>query len=174
MRDYAPLLNGILSAAASALEEQGRPTGRVERTPGQLPAWDDCCEGQLYLRVIEIYPTAGTNSPFPQFDVAQRSAAGSHCGFHLVAVKIGLGVMRCAATVTDDGKAPTTEQVSANADDMMLDMATMLDVLLCTVSKMNGIMAMKMDRWTPQGVNGGCHGGEWGAVLAVDPCVCKE
>lgn len=170
MRDLTPLLNGVLSAAASALEEQGRPTGRVERTPGLLPAWDDCCAGQLYLRVIEVFPTA----PFPQFDAAQKGAAGSVCAIHMLAVRIGLGIIRCAAVLDDKGRPPTPARVQADADEMMDDMATLLDVLVCTVAKMPGVLAFKMDRWQPQGVDGSCHGGEWGAYLAVDPCLCSE
>jgi hypothetical protein len=173
MRDYVPILDGVLSAAASALNAQGRPTGRVERTPGILPAWDDCCEGQLYLRLIEVYPTAGKGAPFPQFDAAQQGAAGGTCSLHALGFRIGLGVIRCAATVDDDGNAPAPVAVTADADVMLDDMATLLDVLVCTVAKMPGVMALKMDRWQPKGVEGGCHGGEWGAVLALDPCLCQ-
>lgn len=172
MRDYSLLLDSVLSAVASALEEQGRATGRVERVPGLLPAWDDCCAGQLYLRVIEVFPSG---SPFPQFDAAQRGAAGSLCAIHLLAFRIGVGVIRCAATVDDDGNAPAPARVTADQDEMLLDMATVLDVLLCTVAKETlGVMALKMDRWQPQGVEGGCHGGEWGVYLALDPCLCSE
>lgn len=172
MRDYEPILNGVLSAAASALVEAGRPTGRVEMVPGRLPAWDDCCEGQLYLRVIELYPTAGQNAPFPQIDAQQRGA-GSRCGFHAVALHIGLGVIRCAATVDGEGNAPTPARVTQDAVTMLDDMALLLDVLVCNAETIQGVQSLKMDRWLPQGVEGGCHGGEWGAYLLVDPCLCQ-
>lgn len=169
MRDYTPILDGILSAASSALNAQGRATGRVERTPGLLPAWDDCCEGQLYLRVIEIFPSG---APFPQFDAAQKGPGGA-CSIHMLAFRLGLGVLRCAATLDDDGNAPYPEHVTGDADEMLLDMATLLDVLVCTAAKLPGVLAMKMDRWQPQGVEGGCHGGEWGVYFALDPCLCN-
>lgn len=173
--DITPILQSVLSAASSALNEEHRSPARVEMTPGTLPAWDDCCDGQLYLRVIEVYPTAGKNSPFPQIDVSQSGAAGSACSIHALAVHIGLGVIRCAATVDDAGNSPTTVAVTSDAVLMLDDMATLLDVLVCVVpSTIRGIQGMKLDRWIPQGVEGGCHGGEWGAFFAVNPCLCQD
>lgn len=172
--DLTPTLQGILSAAASALNEAGREPGRIELTPGNLPAWDDCCDGQLYLRVVEVYPTAGKNSPFPQLDAAQSGAAGSVCSIHALAVHIGLGIIRCAATLDQDGNSPTSAAVTADAVLMLADMAALLDVLVCTVPSIRGVMALKMDRWIPQGVDGGCAGGEWGAYFAVNPCLCSD
>lgn len=172
-RDYSTPLKGILSAAASALnEDPARKPGRVELTPGILPAWDDCCSGQLYLRVIEIYPTMGKGAPFPQIDTTQAGASG-RCSLHAVAVHIGLGIIRCAAVLDSQGNAPTVEAVTADGDEMLLDMATLLDVLVCNSQEIAGIMSMKIDKWEPQGVDGGCHGGEWSAYLLMDPCLCS-
>jgi len=165
--DLKPILRGVLSAASSALIEAGVPTGRVELTPGNLPAWDDCCEGQLYLRVIEIFPAA----PFPQFDANQRGAAGALCAINMLDVHIGLGVIRCAHKIDDDLKAPTPEEVTGDGEEMVDDAMILLNTILCDLKGIKGIMQMKLDRWAPQGVNGGCHGGEWGIHLAVDPCV---
>lgn len=167
--DLKPILNGVLSAASSAFEEAGTAPGRVELTPGNLPAWDDCCEGQLYLRVIEVFPSL----PFPQFDVDQKGAGGA-CAIKLLDVHIGLGIIRCAHSIDDDNNAPTPEEVTSDGFEMLDDMSTLLEVVVCQLEGIRGIMKIKLDRWTPQGVNGGCHGGEWGVHLAVDPCLCKE
>ena len=166
--DLKPILQGILSANASAFVEAGTPPGRVELTPGLLPAWDDCCQGQLYLRVREVFPTG----PFPSFDSAQKGV-NSACAIKLLSVSFAVGMMRCAATLDDNGNSPTPEQVSADGNLMLDDMNTILQTLVCTVPTIKGIQSLKMDRWVPQGVNGGCHGGEWGAMIAVDPCLCK-
>lgn len=171
-RDYSTPLKAILSAAAGALIAEGRPPNRVELTPGNLPAWDDCCEGQLYLRVVEIYPTAGSGSPFPQIDTQQRGASNK-CALHLVAVHIALGIIRCAHTVDEQGVSPTSAEVTGDADLMLLDMATLLDALICTGQDIPGIMSLKIDKWVPLGVSGGCAGGEWSAYLAMDPCLCS-
>lgn len=163
---YAPILQSVLSAASSAFTEEGRPPGRVELTPGLLPAWDDCCKGQLYLRVMEVFPS----SPFPTFDTSQQGA-NLQCAIKMLDLHIGLGIIRCAATVADDTTPPTPEQVSADGVLMLNDMQTLLSVILCTVPTLPRIQKVKLDRWIPQGVQGGCGGGEWGVHLAVDPCV---
>lgn len=170
MRDYSLVLKGILSAAASALNAERRSPGRTELTPGTLPAWDDCCEGQLYLRTIEIFPSG---SPFPAIDTQQRGV-GVACSINMLAVHLGLGVIRCAATLDDNGAAPSPQAVTDDADEMLDDMATLLDVIACTAPTIPGVQQLKIDRWTPQGVEGGCHGGEWGFYIAVDPCLCQE
>lgn len=166
--DLKPILNGILSAAASAFQEAGTPPGRVELSPGLLPAWDDCCEGQLYLRVVEVFPSG---SPFPQFDQEQRGVGGS-CSIKLLAVHLALGMIRCAATVDNDGNPPTAAEVTMDGNEMVDDMQVLLDVIACDLGSVSRIMKVKLDRWTPQGVQGGCHGGEWGFFIAVDPCLC--
>lgn len=171
--DLTPINTGILSAAASALNDEGRAPGRVELTPGNVPAWDDCCKGQLYLRTIEVYATAGRNTPFPQIDTSQSGAAGSRCTIHALAVHIGLGILRCAATLDSQGKAPTPARVTNDAVQMYDDMNTLLNVLVCDVPSVKGVMALKIDRWQPSGVEGGCVGGEWGAYYAIDPCLCQ-
>lgn len=176
MRNYTEILQGVLSTVHTALDDAGRPPGRAELVPGLRPAWDDCCDGQLYLRVIEVYPTAGSNAPFPQIDTQQRGAAGGLCAIHGVAVHIGVGVIRCVATIRDDGSAPSPEEVSADGDLMLKDMDTLLDALLCKVPQADfytsAIHGLKMDRWQPQGAEGGCAGGEWGVYLWIDPCLC--
>lgn len=35
-----------------------------------------------------------------------------------------------------------------------------------------GNMILKIEKWTPQGPLGGCAGGEWTAVISVNPCKC--
>lgn len=169
MRNYKPTLFGVLDKAKVALADN--PTGRVELTPGIQPAWDDCCEGQLYLRIIEIFPTMGKESPFPRIDASQRGAAGSACTIHALAIHLGLGILRCAAVVQKDG-APTDVQVSADASQMVDDMDTLLDVIICQVPGVTGVMQTKLDRWVPLGPEGGCAGGEWSFYIAVDPCLC--
>lgn len=174
MRDYGPTFVGILSAAASALSEKGRGTALVHLAPGNEAAWDNCCEGggQTYLRVGEIYPTAGQGSPFPNIDAAQR---GVGCGVTLLALHLYLGVIRCAHTLDDHGTPPTATEMSDDALSALADMAILLDVISCRVPEVWGVQQVKVGQWTPQGVLGGCAGGEWEFYVAVDPCIdCSE
>ena len=61
--------------------------------------------------------------------------------------------------------------MSANVLDAMEDLDTMLNVIVCKVPEVAGVTRVKVGRWVPQGVQGGCHGGEWTFYAAVDPCL---
>lgn len=169
MRDLEPLLSSILSAASSALNDAGVPATLVHLSPGNLPAWDECCAGggQMWLRLKDAYPTAGPGTGFPGMDAAQRG-----CKIHMLALSLGLGVMRCAHTIDDRGRFPTAAQMSADAAKTYTDLGLMLDAITCVVPTLPGASTVKVDRWTPQGVQGGCVGGEWGFFVGFDPCLC--
>lgn len=167
-RNFRPIYTSILSAAASAINP-ANPVGLTHVAPGLLAAWDDCCSGQLYLRTIEVYPTAGRNTPFPQFDAGQP---GVGCGVNLLAFHLALGVIRCAHTIDDNGTPPTADEMTGDAFDAIDDLSLLLDVISCDLLGLPGIMGVKVGRWQPQGVQGGCHGGEWDFYAAVDPCIC--
>lgn len=174
MRSLEPLLTSILSAAASTLNENTTPVDLVHLSPGNVPAWDSCCEGsgQLWLRVVEAYPTAGPGAAFPAIDTAQKGAGMGACSVRLLALRLALGVMRCAHTIDDQGVPPTAEQMNGDALETLADFGLLLDVITCEVPTLAGAMSVKVDRWTPQGVQGGCVGGEWGFYVAFDPCLC--
>lgn len=166
--DLTPVLAGVLSATASRLNEAERLPGLVHIAPGLTVAWDNCCEGegQLWVRVVDVVPTAGANAPFPGYDTTQRGNCPA-----LLAVQIGLGVVRCVHTIRDDGTPPTGDEMSEDGEAMLLDMGILLDTIQCDVRALPGVLTLKIGRWTPQGPEGGCAGGEWTAFLAVDPCL---
>lgn len=170
-----PLLTGILSAAASRINDQSSPPSLIHLVPGALPAWDDCCAGggQMYLRIVEVFPTAGqgpSGAPFPQFDTAQR---GVGCGITVIALHLAVGVIRCVHTLDDHGTPPTAAQMNGDALAIADDLAVLLDFLACDLPSVPGVMAKKVGRWTPQGAQGGCGGGEWDFYVAADPCLCQ-
>lgn len=171
MRDYEPILTSILSAASSGMASVGVPLSLVHLAPGQQVAWDSCCEGagQLYLRLGDVFPTAGPGVPFPGKDGDQK---GAGCGIRLLAMRLHLGVIRCAHTIDNTGEPPSAAQMTSDAVRAVDDMALLLDVIACVVPGLAGVMGMKVDRWTPQGVLGGCAGGEWTFYIGVDPCLC--
>lgn len=167
-RDLKPILNSILSAAASQLNAAGVPPGRVVLAPGTSPADDDCCDGQLALRVIEMYPTA----TFPQFDQAQRGADGG-C-MHMLDLHLALRVTRCAHTLDSSGVAPTPAQVTEDGNEMADDAMLILEAIVCDIKELPGILGLKLGRWVPSPETGGCHGGEWDFHVAIAPCLCQD
>lgn len=172
MADRTPLMQSILSAAASDLTRENRPAARVELVAGQV-AWDECCDGLLYLRIVSVYPSGGNSSNFPQMDFTQSGIAAT-CAIHMLAYQMALGVIRCSASVDSQGNAPTPAQVSADGAVQHADLSTLLSTLMCTVPSLQGVQTLKIDRYTPSGPAGGCAGGEWGFYLALDPCVTCE
>lgn len=155
------VLAELLTQTGQAYIDAG-PVNGVDRVPalihlapGREEAWDNCCTGQLYARVIEVYPS----SPFP----GRSNASG--CG-DLMAVRIGLGVLRCAAVLDNEGNAPSAEAMTGDTLEALEDMAILLDVLR-SFSVEPWLPGFRLEGWVPKGVSGGCHGGEWTFALGV-------
>lgn len=156
----------LLECADQALTDCDVPAGRVFLAPGTTVPWDDCCEngGQLYVRVVEAYPTAGPGANFPGIDAQQQ------CGVNLLAAQLAVGVIRCAHTIDDDGNPPSVEEVTVDALKTTLDMSILLNAITCCFGPKR--KHFKVNNWTPQGVQGGCVGGEWTLFVAISPCAC--
>jgi hypothetical protein len=153
--DYlGPILTEYVDQAVAALIPT--PGRIVHVAPGAEVAWDDCCDGQVWSRVIQVL-THTTNS---------RSAAGPPCGVDYWIATIGLGVIRCAHSLNEDGSAPTALEVEGDGFDMLADMANLQEVVLCNPNTWNVV------QWLPLGPNGGCHGGEWTFTVQVPTCGC--
>lgn len=151
-----PVLEDYLDSALDALTTS---VNRVVRAPGTSPAFDDCCEGQLYTRVDGITPH--TNGRI-------RPASGPGCGVVGWIVDIGIGVVRCAATVNNNGEPPNARQVSADGDQMSQDMSDLAAMLRCHER------TYEVSEWTALENQGGCHGGEWRFTARVDVAPCDE
>lgn len=160
-----PMLD-LLLCAETALDNCGRPVDLVTIAPGQTVAWDNCCEngGQLYVRAVEVFPTAGPGASFPAIDSQQQ------CGVTLLAAQLAVGVIRCAHTIDDEGNPPTAAEMTADALGTTADMSILLDAIRCCFGPQQ--RHFKLSNWTPQGVQGGCVGGEWNLFVAVSPCSC--
>jgi hypothetical protein len=163
----------VLTCADDTLADGGRACGRVLLVPGELPAWDECCDGFLYVRLITMYPTAGgPNSPFPNQDVRP-----GNCKPLMMASQLGIGVLRCASTVDDGGRAPTAATLTAEARGMTMDASLVLTAIKCCVADMvtsadSWVEQALLGSWLPAGPEGGCVGGEWTLTVAHGSCGC--
>lgn len=162
-----PIMSDLLECADKALQEHGRPARLVHLAPGQQVAWDNCCDGQgqLWVRVISAHPSVGPNAPFPAVD-AQQS-----CGVSALAAVLGVGVMRCAHTIDDRGDPPSASEMTADTLDTTRDMSILLRAVQCCFLP-DRRPTPKVGQWTPQGVMGGCVGGEWQVTVPVGVCDC--
>ena len=149
------VLDDVLSVTAGYLTED---VGRYFVAPGGEIAWDDCCNGQHWLRVTSVEPVI--------------SGAYTPCliGWN---VNIGLGVVRCVAVLDDRGIAPSAAALTADACTILADTSALARALLETggVASVGCVENVTMNTWSPLGPTGGCAGGEWTARLRISPHV---
>lgn len=148
----SPVLTGIVDAAKALLSPV--PRRIVHVNPGEV-AWDGCCDGQLWGRIVAVDPHVSAQ------------AATVACGVDYWLVTVAVGVIRCVETVDDRGNSPRPARVEADGRQQALDLAAIERAVLCDdrVHTVNG--------WTPLGPEGGCAGGEWEFVLRFSTCGCE-
>lgn len=164
MPDVGGVLAALRDCAAAALDPV---PGRVSLYSGAQEAWDDCCSGQLWVRLISAVPgstqTAGARG---------YSQASLPCGALSWSVTAGIGVLRCAATVDDNGVAPAPVELNAETLQMTADVAALSRAIECCGAGIQGIEKLTSVSWTPKGPSGGCVGGEWTVTFLVLACNC--
>lgn len=138
------------------------PVGRAVIMPGNSVVWDNCCDGQLHIRVISVVGSGALSRP-----------AGQRC-VPLFQVRIGIGVTRCAHTVDDSGDIPTPAQMTADAFQTFQDRADIVAALTCQISDEfendNTLGGLQIGDWLPTAVQGGCVGGEVTVVYNQNMC----
>lgn len=154
------IMSTLTGSADSALSP--RPGRVIQVAPGEAVAWDDCCDGQLWARLVNLTPNEGS-SP-------QRRQGADACAVPFFIATLELGIIRCAAVVNDQGVAPSAMQITADGMQGLADMAQLLAVLRCSPYEIR-----QLGNWTPRGPEGGCHGGFWTFTIRLDNCVeCPE
>ena len=146
------LTDELEALLASALDELAYdPPALAFLAPGQNVAWDECCAGQLWVRVLYMHPV----NPLPQ----KVLSTAANCPYPLGA-KIGLGIIRCQSGLErlDEGTFPTEANLTDDAERMLCDAAALFRALQCDQD-------LLVDMWTPLGPQGGCYGGEWTAWI---------
>lgn len=139
----------VLAVVQSELTVQ---PGRAVLAPGVNVAWDDCCEGQLAVRVVNTVP---------QF---QRNARqGCPVGF---LVTLGVSLVRCVSTVNDQGQPPSPWEMDHDGETLMRDMGQIAKALQCF--KPENALSSYLGEWAPAGPLGGCAGGEWMYTVLLD------
>lgn len=147
------ILGSYVDRVLEALPDDRQP-GRVVRVaPGVAPAFDDCCEGQLYTRVVSMVPAV---EKVP-------NGAGVRCNVPAWSVTIGLGMIRCAHTLDDHGDAPAADLVTEDGYEMLDDMLALQEAILHDDAPTRSVLG-----WNPLEEEGGCHGGEWLFTLRLD------
>lgn len=86
-------------------------------------AWDDCCNGQLWVRVTRVFQS----STFPQEDISAQPCGGPY------AAQFELGLLRCAPTITENG-APSVEALEASAQMTYYEAELLRRTVACSLT----------------------------------------
>lgn len=165
VEDFERTVSAKLSALSLAAREalSPRPSRVIEIAPGAEVAWDDCCAGQVWTRLVQIVP-----SPVG-LQTGALGRAMHACQMPFLQATVELGVLRCAATLDDAGRAPSAREISRDGAQGIRDMSALLGVLRCSDD------VAQLGAWTPVGPNGGCVGGFWTVQMLLSNCIgCSE
>lgn len=180
------LTEGILGCVCAQLTETARKvTGqpgcpcRSCVVPGR-PAWDSCdgpdtvegAGGQLSVNVVRMFATT-----VEQFPEAVRNVQNARCApTQLIAVEIGITLLRCAPVVDDRGYLPECGELSASARVLHIDMVSVHNALMCCLPGL-AVARGRGPRWSlgssrTVGPEGGCVGLDQLLTVALDSCPC--
>lgn len=154
-----PVREAMSDLLAAVDVELRHEVGSQFLAPGEQVAWDNCCDdgngggGQLWVRCISVFPG------WPKQDSDQK------CNVRLATAVLGVGIVRCAHTLDDQGNAPSGDDMTADATRIMEDME---DVFSGVVE--NFEWTANIGQWMPVGPDGGCAGGEWSVSVRLQPC----
>lgn len=149
--DLFASLAAVRDAVSDFYDSNGIPLpARRLVTPG-LPAWD--CE-QMTVTAVSSYNVNG----FIQTSVfEQRHDA---VGFSLRALIIDISVVRCVAVMSDTGKAPSVEEIEADALAVAVDEVALREAVRGAVEDgaLPSYTNVALDNWTAITPSGGFGG----------------
>jgi hypothetical protein len=143
--------------------------GRLYISPGLDVAWDDCCNGQAWVRLVSMAPFYGDT----------RRGAAQRCGPDGMVLTMAVGALRCAAVLDDNGTPPSVTQLNNDAAAVGRDAADLLAAITCFDPEAVGLgnvilKPLLVERWDPLGPDGVCVGGEWLLNTTVGACPCPD
>ena len=153
-------LTTLLDAASVAVSGCGEPVEHVGIVHG-TPVWDECCEGFLYIRILQTTPT----NEFPN-----AFAAPTNCDLQLV-MQAEMGILRCAPVMDDNGNAPSASAQTAFVKTVVRDKSILYNVILDHQPDWANYPPV-ITTWSPLEIEGGCGGGAWQFYLDVVLCDC--
>jgi hypothetical protein len=136
---------------------------RASLYPGGEVAWDECdCNGQLWVRLQTVLPAG----------LGQQQAGGQiqPCGVPAWAAQIGVGIIRCVASIDDSGEPPDPVQLTQDTLQASADRQIIMETMGCIVRP--NLEKLVVMNWLPLGPMGGCAGGEWTFQVQVTNCMC--
>lgn len=132
---------------------------RVTLDPGNNTAWDTCGDNTCSSGDGQLWANITTLTASPQQGPCQT-----------ITWAATIGVVRCAATVRDDGTPPSSDAVQADAWQQALDADTIWSALTCCDTRPESLRDVAVVAWVALGPTGGCVGGQWTVRGQLDVC----
>ena len=157
MSTLTALLADLLVHAEEALNEAGQPVGASVIVNGDV-AWDEYCDGLLYVRFTGATPVGGSpRCPLPFLDY-----------------QIFVGVLRCATPFADEeGNPPPTSVLTEEALGVVRDGEAIQKGITCDLDWRPYGDQRSFPGWTTFTPQGGMAGGEWEINVRIVPgCGC--
>lgn len=118
--------------------------GRSLIAPGVETVWDDCCNGQLSVRLT------GSQLVYNK----DRCAVAIDHTFEVE-------IVRCVATLDDQGQAPEGYEITQDALNILRDMRELGCALSSYEPTDRAVMRFNLNEYIPSNLEGGCGGGKW-------------
>jgi len=160
----------LLSCVEETLSKYQAPVCRSFLAPGGSPSWDTCCdcgrgEGMAWVQIVSVGPTEA----FPGiFQGAMRQPPPEFV------LEMNVGILRCAAVLDDQGRAPSSEKMTADGMKVQRDRAIVAEAIRCCFLEQADPGTFSIGSWTPLGPQGGCVGGTTSIRIAASACRCPE
>lgn len=165
-----PYAQQLLDCLCSVLATTSNPPGICALRAGNQaiqdmgPTFDECCEGQAYVRITGFTPTGLQQDPFPAGMEDQIVPA---CGIPAWSLHFEVGIFRCM-----DAEGGLSSSQWANiAAQQMLDAKSIRLAICCFIAERE-LKTTAVGSWVPQGPEGGCIGGTM--PLSIEVLNCGE
>lgn len=164
-----PMATALLACFEEEVAKVLDPPASVGLRPGQqVDALlsvneDECCEGLGWVRIDDVFPSSDERFPL------QDQTAGAWCNPRTWAVRLEMGVVRCAPT-PDAYSIPTNAEWRDLVERHMQDAAAMRRSVICCFGELD--ISFLLGNWTPLPVSGRCSGGTTMVTVAAEYIDC--
>ncbi|WP_116996399.1 hypothetical protein [Desertimonas flava] len=169
--------NELLETGIEALAGSiGGAPGYTLIAPGDH-AWDQCCQGAMWVRIVRIFPYASFPNPIDANVQVVHCPAGVAAELELVSLRClpnpqqAASSARAAATDTPGaGKLPSTVDLEGAATKLHDDGWRIVRHVVALLAQWRDTGTLStMTPWVPLGPEGGCVGGALTVIVQLSP-----
>lgn len=130
-----------------------------------VPAWDDCCDGQLVVWWSRVYGS----STFPDADTRPIV-----CQSPWTVVEVNVEIVRCIPGSDRNGNPPSVESLEEAARVANVDARAVWTAVQCCLVNHREVWEARVTGQVVAGPDGGCVGSRLTILVGViDGCACS-